>query len=230
MQTGPKLVVFDLAGTTVYDDHDVPRVLRTSLQHHGVEITPADAARVMGIPKPIAIRELLEKYEHHEQSLPFVEKIHGHFIAEMIHFYKNDPRVREMPGASIVFDRLKQAGVQVWVDTGFDRSITDTLLQRLGWLDQGLLDGSVTSDEVKQGRPFPDMILHAMHVSGIMNANDVAKVGDTASDLREGTAARCRWVIGVTTGAYTRAQLLNEPHTHLAENLSGVLKILEKKD
>jgi phosphoglycolate phosphatase-like HAD superfamily hydrolase len=90
-----------------------------------------------------------------------------------------------------------------------------------------LISGSVTSDEVKRGRPFPDMVLKAMELAGISDPNGVAKVGDTSSDMLQGTSAKCGLVIGVTTGAFTRQELENEPHTHIAESLQEVLHIIQ---
>ena len=64
-----------------------------------------------------------------------------------------------------------------------------------------------------------------MELTHVTDSKCVAKVGDTTSDLLEGNAAGCGWVIGVTTGAYTRSELLKEKHTHLIENVHEVLEI-----
>jgi phosphonatase-like hydrolase len=145
----------------------------------------------------------------------------------MIDFYRHDPGVAEKEGASDIFRALRQRHVKVAVDTGFDRGITNAIFERLGWLDAGLLDASVTSDEVPRGRPFPDMIHRAMQLTGTRTAAEVAKVGDTASDLLEGQAAGCRWVIGVTTGAFREAELRPYPHTHLIREVTEILPLLE---
>jgi phosphonatase-like hydrolase len=223
-----ELVVFDLAGTTVKDNQDVHRVLWRSMSHHGVEISMDDATEVMGLPKPVAIRLLLEKrYRGRRPMTPdWINEIHLKFVEKMIQFYKTDPSVGEKPGVYNTFRKLKQANVKVVVDTGFDRQITDPLLERLGWKKEELIDGSVTSDEVVRGRPFPDLIFKAMEITNVFDARNVAKVGDTVSDLQEGDAAGCGWVIGVTTGAFSREVLQQEKHTHLIENIQEVLEIL----
>jgi phosphonatase-like hydrolase len=100
------------------------------------------------------------------------------------------------------------------------------LLDRLGWQKANLIDASVTSDEVPRGRPYPDMIFRAMELTGVRDARAVAKVGDTASDLQEGNAAGCSLVIGVTTGAFSREQLLKEKHTHLVSSLLDIPEII----
>jgi phosphonatase-like hydrolase len=222
-----ELVVFDLAGTTVQDNRDVHRILQFALGKHGVTISLEDANAVMGIPKPIAIKQLLalrdSAGEHPDAR---IQLIHEDFVSTMMAFYQFDPSVKEKPGASELFKKLKQKKLKIVVDTGFDRAITTPLLERMGWQAQGLIDGSVTSDEVKQGRPHPDLIFKAMELTGIQHPTAVAKVGDTPSDLQEGKAAGCRFVIGVTNGAFTREQLRQEFHTHLIDNLSELESIL----
>jgi phosphoglycolate phosphatase-like HAD superfamily hydrolase len=94
--------------------------------------------------------------------------------------------------------------------------------QRLGWSDSGIIDVTVASDEVMRGRPYPDLIDRAMRLTGVTRGAAVAKVGDTPSDLLEGTAAGCAKVIGITTGSHTRAALAGHPHTDLVDHLREV--------
>ena len=223
-----ELVVFDLAGTTVKDNQDVHRVLQRALSLFDVEISLHDANTVMGIPKPVAIREMLQKRYFGDRPVTdgWVNEIHKAFVGEMIAFYENDPGVGEKEGVTETFKSLKRAGIKVVVDTGFDRQIVNPLLNRLGWVQNNLIDGSVTSDEVLRGRPFPDLIFKAMELTGVTDPMRVAKVGDTLSDLEEGTAAGCGLVIGVTTGAFSREELNDSKHTHLIERISQVLNLL----
>jgi phosphonatase-like hydrolase len=223
-----ELVIFDLAGTTVKDNKDVHRVLQQALELHDVTISVEDANDVMGIPKPVAIEQLLRKRYTGPKSVTekWIDEIHRVFVQQMIDFYKHDASVGEKEGTSDTFRMLKDRKLKVVVDTGFDRPITAPLLERLGWQKANLIDASVTSDEVPRGRPYPDMIFRAMELTGIRDARVVAKVGDTASDLQEGNAAGCSLVIGVTTGAFTREQLLREKHTHLVSRLLDIPGII----
>lgn len=221
-----ELVVFDLAGTTVKDNQDVHRVLQSALRRNGVMITLEEANAIMGTPKPVAIRKLLEDKQYPRITDQFIEQVHTDFVNEMIAFYETDTSVGEKEGVSKTFASLKARGIKIAVDTGFDRQITNALLKRMGWFERDLIDVSVTSDEVENGRPYPDLIFEAMKRTGVTNVLRVAKVGDTSSDMNEGTRAGCRWVVGVTTGSYSRASLLTEPHTHLIEQLPELLPIL----
>ncbi len=223
-----ELVVFDLAGTTVEDNKDVQRVLKNTLANFEVDITIEDANAVMGIPKPIAIEQLLRKKYYGNRGVisEWIKEIHGMFVAEMTHFYRTDLSVIEKEGVSDTFRILQANNIKVVVDTGFDRMITNTLLKRMGWINDELIDGSVTSDEVPRGRPYPDMIFRAMELTGVRDISKVAKVGDTVSDLQEGNAAGCGLVVGVTTGAFSKEELMKEEHTHLIEQIPEMLQIL----
>jgi len=224
-----ELALFDLAGTTVKDNKDVHRVLQSALAQHEVNISIEDANAVMGIPKPVAIRSLLGKRYGGSKPVTdtWIDEIHRLFVAEMIRFYEEDPGVGEKEGVSETFRALHELGVKVAVDTGFDRPITAPLLRRLGWIERGLIDASVTSDEVPRGRPYPDLAFKAMSLTGVTSALSVAKVGDTVSDLEEGTAAGCGLVIGITTGAFTREELTRSKHSFLIERIPQVLDLIK---
>jgi len=223
-----ELVVFDLAGTTVHDNNDVPRILQKSMERFDVMISMQEAVKVMGLPKPTAIRSLLEEKGVKDIKAKKIDNIHRLFISEMIHFYMNNESVREKEGVSDTFEKLKLRGVKIALDTGFDRQITDPLLERMQWVKNGLIDFSVTSDEVPNGRPFPDMIFKSMALTRVSQSEHVVKVGDTASDMQEGTSAGCKWVVGITSGAYSREDLMKEPHTHLINTIPELLPILHE--
>jgi phosphonatase-like hydrolase len=214
-----ELVVFDMAGTTVRDDDAVNRCLHQALAAGGVAVTRDEINGVMGIPKPVAIATLL-RAKRGAAPEPEVARLHDDFLRRMIAFYRADPGVAPMPHAPECFAALKSAGIRVALDTGFSRDIVDVILRRLGWDRPGLLDTTVASDEVPRGRPHPDLLFAAMRRTGVSDVKRVAKVGDTPSDLQEGTNAGCGLVIGVTNGTHTRAQLVAHPHTHLLTSLA----------
>ena len=224
----PELVVLDMAGTTVQDDDAVNRCLCTALAGAGLAVSRDEVNEVMGMPKPVAIGLLLERRKYRGGPAPPAEVtlIHEDFLRRMISFYRTDPAVREIDGASEVFGELRRAGLKLALDTGFSRNIVDAILKRLGWTGNELLDATVASDEVPRGRPHPDLVFRAMELTGVTDARRVAKVGDTPSDLQEGRAAGCGLVIGVTNGSHTREQLEPHPNTHLIENLRELPSIL----
>jgi phosphonatase-like hydrolase len=214
-----ELVVFDLAGTTVYDGDAVNSCFRGALSSAGVNADPDAIDAVMGWYKPDAIRALLFGSDV-DASEARVHVIHDEFVRLMCDYYAHDPSVREIPGAGAVFARLQAAGVRVAVNSGFSRPVVTILLQRLGWSRSGLIDAEITSDEVLRGRPHPEMIRTLMSRFGITDPARVAKIGDTRVDLEEGANAGCGLNIGVITGCYSREQLERCPHTHILSSVA----------
>src|SRR5262249_10651683 len=162
-----ELIIFDMAGTTVSEGGAVYECLRDTLAANGLELAAAAVHEVKGMDKYEALRILIEKSDMREELMPGLDAIHEDFVERMIEFYRNDPSVGEIPGASDTFRRLRRAGVMVALNTGFSRDIAQTLIDRLGWERDELIDASVTSDEVDRGRPHPDMIRSLMMKLGV---------------------------------------------------------------
>ena len=191
------MVVFDMAGTTVWDeDNAVARGVCAAVRAAGVDVAEADVDPVRGMPKPLAIAALLERGRGVEPDEREVAGIHADFQRRIIEHYRTAPEVREIDEATEVFRALKGRGIRVTLDTGFDRSIIDTIVRRLGW-GPDVLDGTIGSDEVLNGRPAPDMIHALMQRAGITDPTCVAKIGDSVSDIEEGLAAQCGLVAAV---------------------------------
>jgi hypothetical protein len=223
----PSLVVFDLAGTTVQDENRVAGFLMEAMAHIGHPVSLTEANSVMGERKPKAIAQLLTpRLGLTSMDSDIVQRGNAEFLRLTNAYYATSPEVGEIPGASAVFAALHGAGIKVACDTGFERSTVDVILKRLGWLERGLIDTAISSDEVPHGRPAPDLIHEAMRRTGVTDVTRVAKVGDTPSDIGEGRSAGCSWVIAVTYGTHRRSQL--EPHqpTHFIDTLPGILPLL----
>src|SRR3954454_25123288 len=123
-----ELVVFDMAGTTVNDEDSVSRCVQAALEAVGGAGTVADVNEVMGIPKPEAIRHLVGKSPRREVLSDRIDEIHRDFVARSFRFYQADPSVREVAGSEQTFRTLQDSGIKVALNTGFDRSITRTIL------------------------------------------------------------------------------------------------------
>ena len=215
-----RLAVFDIAGTTVADDHAVANAFRNAFESYGYgDVSEEDVKPLMGYKKPIAIRMVLDKMDVEEDIEP-EKDIHNEFVSEMMDYYEYSPDVKPMPEAENVFLLLKEKGIKVALNTGFSKDIADVILRRLQWKDRGLIDDYIASDEVEAGRPQPFMIQTLMQRAGITDANEVIKIGDTEVDVNEGRNAGCGLVIAVTTGAFTKEQLQEYNPDHIIDDLS----------
>ena len=221
-----ELVVFDMAGTTVRDKNFVGIAFQEAMKSQGYDIDIQDINPLMGYEKPLAIKMMLETRESDQTRITeeLIGKIHTRFVDEMIRFYKTTQELAPLPNVEQTFEILRSEGIKVALNTGFSRDIADVIINRLSWADK--IDLLVASDEVASGRPFPDMINKIIAELNISSAGNVAKVGDTEVDINEGINAGCKYVIGITTGAFTREALLPYNPTHIIDDIADVVKIV----
>lgn len=220
--TLPELVVFDLAGTTVEDRGQVPEAFVAALASHGLAVSHEQLGDVRGASKRTAIASFVPAGADHAAR---VASIYQAFQRELAARYAATG-VRAVAGAEEAFRWLSARNVRLALNTGFDREITDLLLDRLGW-STGHADAIVCGDDVAQGRPSPDLIWLAMRRTATTDPERVANVGDTTLDLQAGHAARVRWNVGVLSGAHTRARLEAAPHTHLLDSVAALPGLFE---
>jgi phosphonatase-like hydrolase len=218
----PRLVVFDLAGTTVVDDGQVPAAFGSALLEAGIELSAEQIANLRGGSKREAILRLIPEGPNRAERAAAIFEA---FKLHLVRLY-DASGVRGVPGAREVFDWLRSKDVRVAFNTGFDREITHLLLDRLGWRE-GVADAVVCGDDVPEGRPAPHLILRAMALTGTERADTVANVGDTVLDLEAGKNARARWNIGVLSGAHDRSRLERGPHTHIVEDVRALRPLWE---
>jgi phosphonatase-like hydrolase len=223
-----RLVVFDIAGTTVRDKGNVAVAFMNAFKQYGLELPAEEVNLVMGFRKVDAIRSLLDKFypDLAGSRDELISNIHNAFTENMVQHYKTDPELQPLPYATEIFSMLRQQGVKIGLNTGFTKVITDVILERLGW-NTNMIDAAVSSDEVPEGRPAPYMIRSFMKKFNIDDAAAVAKVGDTEVDVQEGRNASCGLVVSVTTGAYTRKQLESYSPDAVIDSLQELPSILQ---
>jgi phosphonatase-like hydrolase len=210
------LVIFDMAGTTVEDGGQVPAAFAAALAEQGVTLTPAEMNAVRGASKRQAVLELTPPgLDRAERAAATYDAFKRHLARSFI------GTARAIPGAIETFAWLRQRGIKIALNTGFDRDITDLLLTALGWNGQ-VVDAVVCGDDVPQGRPAPYLIFRCLERTSVTSSHRVAALGDTVLDLQAGHNAGVAWNIGVLSGAHSREQLQAEPHTHLIASVADL--------
>lgn len=212
------LVIFDMAGTTVQDEGQVPAAFEAALAEYGIAISPDTIRGIRGASKRQAISTLVPGGPER------AEPVYAAFRDHLARLYSAG--VRAVPEAETVFAWLRGRGIRVALNTGFDRDTVQLLLTALGWTDD-VVDAVVCGDEVPRGRPAPYLIFRCMEATQIESVHRVAVIGDTVLDLRAGHNAGVRVNIGVLSGAGGREQLAAEPHTCLLTSVAELPEFLE---
>lgn len=221
-----KLVVFDMAGTTINENNVVYKTIHETLLKEGYSIDLAFVLKhCAGKEKFTAIDHVLDLIDPTNKTFTLVSQIFEQFKKKLVEAYENI-HVSTFDNVESTFKALKERNIKIALNTGYDKPTATHLLHKLNWAEGNEFDTLVTADDVKNGRPFPDMIQLAMQKNGIENPIHVAKVGDSIIDIEEGKNAKCQYSIGITTGAQFR-ETLEEAHPHqIIDNLEELLHII----
>jgi phosphonatase-like hydrolase len=217
-----ELVIFDLAGTTVEDRGEVAAAFASALAEHGIGLSTEQLQSVRGRSKREAILHLVPAGPERAAR---AASIYECFRDQLAQRYRLDG-VHPVAGAEATFRTLRDRGVRVALNTGFDRETTALLIDALGWRGDWL-SAVVCGDDVSQGRPAPYLIFRAMEVAGATSVQRVATVGDTILDLHAGHNAGVKWNIGVLSGAHNRSMLEAAPHTRLITSVAELPELCD---
>lgn len=227
LQFPVSMVVFDMAGTTINENNLVYHTLHEALVHGGVNVSFEQVLRQgAGMEKRAAIAAVVDAVLEPEfSSEALIDRLFDSFKIELAKGYEQ-AEVLPQPTTLKVFEALRQAGIKIVLNTGYNRATAQTLIAKLGWQIGEDIDLLVTADDVELGRPSPAMIEKAIQYFGITDPSTTVKVGDSTVDIAEGRNAGCGLVVGVTTGAHTTAQLNEASPDLVIDRLEDLLAVL----
>ncbi|TWR29610.1 phosphonatase-like hydrolase [Mucilaginibacter pallidiroseus] len=219
-----KMVVFDMAGTTIDEQNIVYKTLHKAILNAGYSVSLNDVLEVgAGMEKLQAIKSiLLKKADVTDEQVALT--IFADFATGLDHAYSNS-EIAPQPGALATFTALKQKGIAVVLNTGYSGRVAKTIVDKLGWQKGREYDELITASDVSNGRPAPDMILMAANKFNV-EPIQIVKVGDSVIDIEEGKNAGCAMSIGITTGAHTFDQLQAANPDHIINNLQELLELI----
>lgn len=213
------MVAFDMAGTTVRDNHEVEDCFAMAAEQCGIDMSESEIKSVQGWSKRFVF-ETYWKRLFPENSNDFTQKVdwsYNKFKEILEDYYLNHP-VYPTEGCLETFEWLRKNDIRIALTTGFYRKVTNIILGKLGWLEglnsnhirisaDAIIDITVASDEVIKGRPAPDMIFRCMSAFNLEVPKQVIAIGDTPSDIGAGQAADCLRTIALSNGTHTANQL-----------------------
>ena len=200
-----KLVIFDLAGTTVDYGCIAPvAAFVEGFKEFGVTISLDQARGPMGMEKQAHIKAVGQIPDVAEQW----QAVHGQSMTEddidaMYHAFV--PILMEtllrysalIPGVNECIDKLQQNNISYAATTGYFREAADCVLESAA--KSGFSPAmSCCATEVAAGRPAPWMIYRCMETLSIYPPETVVNVGDTGVDVESGRNAGV-WSVGVSS-------------------------------
>jgi phosphonoacetaldehyde hydrolase len=201
---GPvQAVIFDWAGTTVdYGSRAPAGVFVEVFARKGVPVTVEEARIPMGMHKRDHIRTMIQMpavARRWEESLgqppteEDIDELFAAFIPLQLDVLADYSEL--IPGVLETQAALREMGIKIGSNTGYNREMTDMLLAAAG--EHGYQpDATVCAEEVPTGRPAPWMAFRLAEQLGVYPTEAIVKVGDTIADIEEGLNAGM-WSVGV---------------------------------
>jgi phosphonatase-like hydrolase len=145
-----RMVVFDMAGTTVDEDNVVYKTLQKTINERQFDFTLDEVlAEGAGKEKLQAIRSILASKEMSDETL--ATDIFGTFLQQLEVAYQTLD-VKEQRHASDAFKELKERNIYVVLDTGYNRETAESLIKKIGWEKGVHFDLLVTASDVNQNK------------------------------------------------------------------------------
>ncbi|MFP3952048.1 MAG: HAD family hydrolase [Candidatus Bathyarchaeia archaeon] len=215
-----RLVIFDMAGTTVDDVIDgSPLVLVSydeAFRRFGVEVPMEVLNEQRGRDK----RRVIEEF-----GGEMADEIYSCFVGLLL---ENAGRVKVVDGAREVFHFLRESGVKVALNTGFPLEVAKRIIDHLGLAESGYIDSWTCSEKVGESRPDPAMIHALMSELGVEDPEAVMKIDDTAKGIEEGLHAGVT-TLGVLTGTQSRERLQQANPHDIIPSVKYLPSYLEEK-
>lgn len=224
-------VIFDWAGTTVdYGCFAPVQAFMEIFQSYGIHVTMEETRKPMGLLKWDHIKTMLEmpdiksqwiKRYGKEPTDKDVDAMHIQFTSSLLKIL--DQFVDIKPYVLETIQELRNMGIRIGSTTGYTDEMMQIVVSKAR--ENGYSpDFWITPNQVNNyGRPYPYMIFENMKALHIPSVSEVIKVGDTISDIKEGTAA------GVISVGILEGSSLMALTQHEYEQLSETEKAERKK-
>ena len=216
-----KLIVFDMAGTTVDEGGVVYKTLYDVIKGNGVQIEEQEMAKFGGVDKLEVIKYFVNN-RYSGNTKEKVNTVYSDFNKLIVERYFSEDATIDLihPNLPIIFQKLRFNGIKVGLNTGYPIEIQERILNKLNL--KPFIDGYTSSEVVGHGRPYPYMIYNLMEKFNITDPKEVIKVGDTKNDILEGRNAGCLMSVGVLTGAANKEDFMSENADMILENINNI--------
>lgn len=128
------------------------------------------------------------------------------------------PKVREL------LEHMKQMGIKVSLASSAHRKDLEDY-KRIANI-QDLVEESSSSDDASRSKPHPDIFEATLKKLGVEAKNALA-LGDTPYDAEAAGKAKI-WTVGVTTGGWTKPELLAAGCIEVYQDVAELLENFEK--
>jgi HAD superfamily hydrolase (TIGR01549 family) len=219
--SGPKAsFLFDLDGTLVDSVYQHVLAWREALAAEGIELSVWRIHRKIGMSGGLFSRMLLREMGYHidAERIDMLRRLHA------AAFNRVAADIQLLPGARELLSYLTHSGMPWAIATSGRLETARPLLEKLD-IDVGRIP-IVTRDQVKYGKPDPDLFLAAAARLQV-GIESALVVGDSVWDMLAAQRARALGV-GLLSGGYGREELERAGACRVYEDPADLLRHIDE--
>jgi len=209
-----KAVLFDNDGVILNSNYAYLDILEKLFKKYGIKTKKEEVLHHFG-EKPKRI--IQEEFHKHN-----VSKVYSEYT-KMVRSKDFLKRVKIISGSKNALEILSKK-YKLALITGAIRVSAYPSIRKFGL--HKYFETTITSDDVKEGKPNPESIRKAMKKLGV-RPSECLYVGDAPSDVKMAERARVKVVV-VLTGVLNRGEARKLKADYIIKDLSGLGKILKK--
>lgn len=216
----PQVILFDLDGTLIDSVPDLRTAVNAVLEAEG--LAPLDRGQIrsmvgLGVKKLVqrafAAHGVTLEGEPLEAKTNTMMKAYGACLTN---------ETACMPGALEMVRAFHKARIKIAIVTNKPEAATRTILDRLGFTPH--VDAIVGGDSGPARKPAPDMLLHALQMTGF-SAGSALMVGDSPHDIHAAKAAAITCM--AVRGGYTDVSAEELGADHVIDTLLDLPAAIE---
>ena len=204
----PQLVVMDLLGVFMENDHAVKGAIAAAFQAHGERVDEDLAATAIGFLKTQGIERVLRwlhpMEQPHQES---VRSIYDLAVKEMTRVMTYGGEIEPSSGAVRLCEQWHKCGASVAAVSTLDSAVVKVMLRRFGWDEQPPFHTLVLAEEFNSENPTSDVIEECMRRLDVSDVSAVAKVSTRAKGPVDAMKLGCGWNVLLDSGTMTRDQI-----------------------
>ena len=193
-----KALLCDIDGTLVQSNWLHAEAWKSAFAEMGIEITVEDARRQIGKGGDELIPVFVPWWKREQVEEPLKELRKFIFKTEFMQQVKPIPRVREF------LKRLQEEGIRLSLASSASREDLG-MYKKIAEMED-LIEEESSADDADRSKPHPD-IFQATLKKLKLKPTEVLALGDTPYDAEAAGKAGI-WTIGVTTGGWSKEDLL----------------------
>jgi len=213
-----KALLCDIDGTLVQSNWLHAQAWQDALAQIGIRVEVEDVRRQIGKGGDQLIPVFVPWWKQKQVEAPMKAYRSFVFHQDYLSQVKPLPRVREF------LLRLKQAGIRLALASSASKE--DLLTYKKIAEMEDLIEEESSSDDADRSKPHPDIFQATLDRLGLRPAETLA-LGDTPYDAEAAGKAGV-WTIGVTTGGWSRQELLDAGCIEVYQDVSELLDRFEE--